>query len=1137
MSFYGDGFVKVPIGDVSTSQTTLELHFRTSRRDALLFLVTGVSDYCAVTLQEGAVVLRTDLGAAETTLTLSPTSTTAGASFADLDWHYVNATWSHGRVLLSVDRVYARSDDAPQPFTELNVEGDLYIGGTTTSFGAYLYTGDVPAFRGCMHHVVFDGVDVLDLAHEGGSGLSDGVTWDACSPEFDAGTNEAISFVDEAAYVMFDAPELRPGGRMSFDVRTRSVDAVVAYDFGRYVDSAAFLLLEIVDGRFKLRLGGDRPVAVTSTVMVDDGQWHRVVLEFSRGTVAVVVDGRRAEQPLELGDTRSIIEPASRLFVGGISDSTRRYVLSRQLEFIADTKALSFSLIGCIRNLVVGETVLSWRQAAASRHLRTGCVWTYPCQSEPCSHGRRCVEDGYDTYHCRCVTEQCSESPSGGPASVTVEGLVRVRQLVVEECGRGTVDVEHIDILVDHVKAGIADHRVVFIARKLPARGVLFVSESRSAQANDVTFSMSDLRHNRVIYFHDCSENATDSIELELHFDVATLTDFPADFQRAYNFTLAIRILPVNDRPTLSLPVNNTLVLIINTHLRLKASILSATDPDDLPENLEFMVDHATNHSIGETGRCFLSTDAHVNGGNVTTFTQADINAGHVRLVHRGPVKQRLTLRVSDGKEISDYYLLDVVGVSLRLRSVRNTGLVVRLSGSWVIITSDNLTFSCGAVHQNIDVRYELLATPRYGDIQRRHNNSDWKTVTMFTQRQIDDRRIRYQLRDTTMMTPTSEALRFRVGALTVRSSDRHVLEINIVDSRVELVRSTGLKLRAGERQGVITASELRAVSSDRSHSPSDIIYRIVSTPRRGHLLIMSTTGHRGSQLQTNDNFTQADIDAERVVYRLQLALMMHIRDDFEFQLFTPDAESDVALFQFQYEPPTGDLIFINNGLYDVLEGNHKVIGPENIYVEVDNRSDYQYSVVEAPMHGDLRVIDPSSGDVVRNNATTFSNDDIRQQRLYYVHDDSETDYDSFQFVVPVVSRESDEDDIGWFVSQFDILIVLRNDNAPRRVAQSTLNVVENRGRLLTTDDLLYVDPDVNFDSQRLVYTWRHIANGGIVAASDRTTVIRRFTQKNLTSGELYFRHRGAAYASSEFTVNDGLFQVSVISVNHNWNF
>lgn len=1115
--------MQVPIGDVATSQTTLELHFRTSRRDALLFLIAGVDDdYCVVTLQDGAIVLRTDLGDGETSVSVSPSAAAAGASFADLDWHYVNATWSHGRVSLSVDRVYTRSQDAASRFTELNVAGDLYVGGTTTVFGAYLYAGDVPAFRGCMHHVVFDGVDVLDFAHDGGS-TSDGVTWGTCSPEFDAGSDEAMSFIDEAAYIVFDAPGLLSGDQMNFDLRTRSADAVVIYDFGRYVDSVSFLLLEVVDGRLKLRLGGERPVAVTSVVMVDDGQWHRVEMEFSSGSVAVVVDGQRAEQPSELGEAASIIESSSRLFVGGVSESTRRYVLSRQLEFIADTRALSVSLLGCIRNLVVSRTLLSWRQVVASRHLETGCVWTYPCLSEPCAHGSKCVEDGYDSYHCRCVTEQCSiQSPTVPPASVTVDGPVRLRELILEEGSRRTVSTEHIDIMIDFVKAGIPNSHVIFIARKLPAHGVLFVSESRSSQTNFVTFTMSDLLRDRLIYFHDCSETTTDNVEIELHFDVVT-PDVPDDFLHPHNFTLMIRIIPVNDRPILKLPVNDTLVLIMNTHLRLTASILSAVDPDDPPGNLEFTVDHMTNRSLGEGHSYFVSTAVALSGGNVTSFTQADINAGHVRLAHRGPAMQRLTLRVSDGKETSDRYKLDIVGVSIHLRAIKNTGILVHLSRLSSVITSDNLTFSCGAVHQNIDVRYELLTTPSYGDVQRRQRDAEWQSVTMFTQRQIDDGRVRYRMRDTTTTT-TTERLRFRVGALTVRDSDEHVLVVNIVDSRVELVRSTGLKLFAGARQGVITSSELQAVSNDQSHTPADIVYRIVSTPRRGHLLWVPTQNHRGLPLHSTDNFTQADIDAEQIVYRLQLALMMRIRDDFEFQLFTSYAESDVALFEFQYEPPTDDFVFINNGLFDVLEGNHKLIGLENIYAESGNRSDYRYDVVKRPMHGKLRIIDPISGDVVQYNVTTFSNDDIRRQRLYYVHDDSEIDYDFFRFVIPVLTPGSD--DVGWVVSQFDIAIVLRNDNAPRRVVNSTLSVVENRGRVLTSNDLLYKDPDVNFDSQRLVYMCRHIGNGDIVAASDRSTIVRRFTQKNLTSGELYFRHRGAKHALSEFTVNDGLFQV-----------
>ena len=485
---------------------------------------------------------------------------------------------------------------------------------------------------------------------------------------------------------------------------------------------------------------------------------------------------------------------------------------------------------------------------------------------------------------------------------------------------------------------------------------------------------------------------------------------------------------------------------------------------------------------------------------------------------------------MSDGKETSDSYRLGVVGVGIRLRVVTNTGLVVQLSrSSAAVITGHNLTFSCGAVHQNVDVRYELVSTPRHGLVERRHRDDDWRPVTTFTQRQIDDGRLRYRLHHHHTTAASSEKLRFRVGALTVRDRRQHVLDVQIVDSRVELVRSTGLRLVAGARQGVITASELRAVSSDRSHSTDDITYHVVSTPRRGHLLL---GGRRGRGLRADDSFTQADVDAGRLVYRLQLALMMSVSDDFEFQLVTPVARSDVALFQFQYEPPTGDRVVINNGLVDVLEGHRKLIGLENIYVETSSGSEYRYGVVEGPRHGELRTVDRTTGDVLRRNVTSFSNDDVRQQRLYYVHDDSETDYDSFRFVAtPVVSSRTTDDDYDRLVGEFDIAIVLRNDNAPRRLVNSTLVVVENHGRVLTSTDLLYEDPDVNYDSQHLVYSWRHIDNGEIVAASDRATVVRRFTQKNLTSGELYFRHRGAAHASSQFTVTDGLFQVCVCCV------
>ncbi len=60
----------------------------------------------------------------------------------------------------------------------------------------------------------------------------------------------------------------------------------------------------------------------------------------------------------------------------------------------------------------------------------------------------------------------------------------------------------------------------------------------------------------------------------------------------------------------------------------------------------------------------------------------------------------------------------------------------------------------------------------------------------------------------------------------------------------------------------------------------------------------------------------------------------------------------------------------------------------------------------------------------------------------------------------------------------FDIKILLRNDNVPKRAVEKVLNVVANRGRVITTDDIMYMDPDVDFDSSELRYSLRDIPNG-----------------------------------------------------------
>lgn len=52
VSFYGDSFVELNMAEAS-SQTSLQLRFRTSKPHGLLFLAAGKKDYCLMELRSG----------------------------------------------------------------------------------------------------------------------------------------------------------------------------------------------------------------------------------------------------------------------------------------------------------------------------------------------------------------------------------------------------------------------------------------------------------------------------------------------------------------------------------------------------------------------------------------------------------------------------------------------------------------------------------------------------------------------------------------------------------------------------------------------------------------------------------------------------------------------------------------------------------------------------------------------------------------------------------------------------------------------------------------------------------------------------------------------------------------------------
>jgi chondroitin sulfate proteoglycan 4 len=99
------------------------------------------------------------------------------------------------------------------------------------------------------------------------------------------------------------------------------------------------------------------------------------------------------------------------------------------------------------------------------------------------------------------------------------------------------------------------------------------------------------------------------------------------------------------------------------------------------------------------------------------------------------------------------------------------------------------------------------------------------------------------------------------------------------------------------------------------------------------------------------------------------------------------------------------------------------------------------YNVTHGPHHGHLDVMDVGLVTVLRRNTAYFSSRELMTERVFYVHDDSETKRDSFHFV----ALSSEEEDFQ-YVGIFHVDILLKNDNTPVRAVDkvcSPFNMVK----------------------------------------------------------------------------------------------
>nr|XP_021578192.2 chondroitin sulfate proteoglycan 4-like isoform X1 [Ictidomys tridecemlineatus] len=1094
-SFYGESYVELNILEVS-SELSLELKFQTSKPQGLLFLAAGKNDYCVIELLAGTLRVRMHLGAGEQVL-LSEQR----VHMDNLVWHLVELYYVKDNVFLVIDKHYETTSQMSGGVHNLNFHHGIYIGGHGGLNVPYL-DGNLPNFRGCMEDVIFNQREILmSLRSYPGFKKVYEVSL-GCNDEFFAGEDEAINFFSSRSYVTFPEWKVQGEGLLEFALQTGTQQALLLFQPGREGD---FVALEIHEGLLKAYGGrNESKIQLSSFNLVSDNKWHVIQLKLRERYMDLVVDAQRVRTLLPF-QSKPFVSKGP-LLVGGLDTRMWEKVKRLELASVPTKSARGISLKGCIRDLKTNSEKRALRDALISKDISAGCKIKSIDNADPSTTVMETLLQS-EVSHSTAVPGTNFQDESSH--------FLVVNNLEVQEGGRALLEPWHVDVNEELKDLDINYSQLLFKIEEMPVHGFIQLDVSPEPEM-EKTFTLLDLWQEKVWYVHDGSEQPTDHFTFSISFH--SKKEIPSYLQNHVPRVFNIIVIPVNDPPYLKLQEGNLLVLFENSKKQLTPNVIQVSDPDTVSSSLSFSVLGSFNSDAG-----FLE-NANDPGRPINSFTYEDLRDGNIFYVHRGHRNSRIVLRASDGELVSNTAVLRVMAVPWDFEVANRTGVIVSQGGS-VLITGSNLSVEVNGERHEMEARYDITHPPQFGQIQRRGLSGEWKQVRTFSQRSIDRGRVRYHSTFQELQQENiTDHFKFKVS-IEGKVSKELIFPVTIQWLKIVLLKNVPLEV-SNINQQILNSDHLQAAARGVEVAKRELLFKLLTPPKKGKLL------HGDKVLKTNSTFSQKDITDSKISYEPQERPREDSQDTFRFLIIAKHIESNDYTFRINFKTDRTHIILTNKGLL-VKEGEGKLITKSELFVRTLDNQIFQYKVTKGPQHGKLKLISFPDSLESNDSITTFTDQDIVGERLMYIHDDSETQYDEFFLVASAkgsgqegVARDLDSEQMSTEI-KVTVSVELKNDERPVRMVDKVFHVVRNGQRLLTLEDLCYHDPDLDFDDGQLLYTRRGIPNGDLVRTKDPTQKLYQFRQEDLREGHVLFRHRGADSARFVLFVTDGVHYTS----------
>lgn len=384
--------------------------------------------------------------------------------------------------------------------------------------------------------------------------LVQGITWN-CAAEFEATNEQPISFVEENSYMVMPQKTNNKEIKIQLEIKTVSKDGVLLYNTGHKLKSD-FFLLEINNhyARLVIKMGDKMLKLLNKNFKISDGNWHMIILKLTPTINELTVDGKKVADKNSHG---RIFQFTDISYLGGLEISKRFRATQKGCS-----KSCDSSFKGCIKDISIQNVRMGFPQALITEGLLSECVWQYPCLQNPCSDNSVCIQQGLDSFKCKCQEEFCVNvnytegyKVFSKSSFATDLEILSVEPLDILEGKSEVITTKNLHVILDYQKYGIKEAGVTFYIIEAPIHGSIAL-DIWPHERN--LFSLSDIAHDKVHYVHDGSEMVHDNIVLDVEFSTDDGFILPEYLQGKFRFSLAVNVIPVNDLPFLD--ITNTTV-------------------------------------------------------------------------------------------------------------------------------------------------------------------------------------------------------------------------------------------------------------------------------------------------------------------------------------------------------------------------------------------------------------------------------------------------------------------------------------------------------------------------------------------------------------------------------------------------